>query len=98
MERYSETLFNLGTSIKNKCPGLLSCDVVFLHDNAWPHVAALAQSFLKDFRWDILPHSSYSPDLAPSGFELFAKLKPALESIRFHSEARYTLFATVREQ
>ncbi len=85
-ERYSETLFNLRTSIKNKRPGLLSCGVVFLHDNARPHVAALTQSSLKDFRWDVLSHPPYSPDLSSSDFELFAKLKPALGGIRFHSD------------
>ncbi len=55
VEWYSKTLFNLRTSIKNKRPGLLSCDVVFLHDNARPHVIALMQSFLKEFCWDVLP-------------------------------------------
>ncbi len=86
-ERYSETLFNLRTSFKNKRPGLLSRGVDFLQDNARPHVAALTQSFLKDFCWDVLPHSPHSPDLAPSDFELFAKLKPALGGIHFHSDA-----------
>ncbi len=61
-ERYFKTLFNLRTSIKNKRPSLLSRGFVFLHDNARPHVAALAQSFLKDFCWDVLPHPPYSPD------------------------------------
>ncbi len=49
-ERHSETLFNLRTSIKKKRPGILSRGVVFLHDNDRPHVTALTQSFLKDFR------------------------------------------------
>ncbi len=78
---------SISTSIKNKRLGLLSRSLVFLHDNTWPHVAALTQSFLKDFRWDVLPHPSYSPDLAPSDFELFVELKPALGGIRFHSDA-----------
>ncbi len=86
-ERYSKSLFNLRTSIKNKRPGLLSRGVVFLRDNAQPHVATLAQSFLEDFHWDVLPHSPYSPHFAHSNFELFAKLKPALGGIRFHSDA-----------
>ncbi len=87
VERYSKTLFNLRTSIKNKHPGFLNRGIIFLHDNAQPHVAALTQSFLKDFRWDILPHRPYLPDLAPSDFELFAKLKTSLGDICFHSDA-----------
>ncbi len=87
VERYSKTLFNLRTSIKNKHSSSLSHGVVFLHDNARPHVAALTQSFLKDFCWDILSHPPYSLDLAPSDFELITKLKPALRGIRFHSDA-----------
>jgi histone-lysine N-methyltransferase SETMAR len=34
----------------------------------------------------VLPHPPYSPDLAPSGFHLFPKLKGHLEGQRFSRE------------
>lgn len=30
---------------------------------------------IADFQWDVLAHLSYSPDLAPSDYYLFKKLK-----------------------
>jgi histone-lysine N-methyltransferase SETMAR len=33
--------------------------------------------------WELLPHSSYSSDLAPSDFHLFSPLKEALGGKRF---------------
>jgi hypothetical protein len=35
--------------------------------------------------WEILPHPAYSPDLAPSDFHLFQKMKKHLRCQRFHS-------------
>jgi transposase len=35
--------------------------------------------------WKILPHPPYSPDLEPSDFHLFSKMKKHLTGQRFHS-------------
>jgi len=48
------------------------------HDNAPAHAALLNQRFLTDNNMSAVPHSSYSPDLAPSDFFLFPKLKMKL--------------------
>jgi hypothetical protein len=45
--------------------------VFFLQDNAPPHTAALTMATPPKLKWDVLPHTSYSPDLAPSDYHLF---------------------------
>ena len=46
--------------------------IVFHHDNAPPHRAALLQKFFQDNNFELVPHAPYSPDLAPSDFWLFS--------------------------
>jgi histone-lysine N-methyltransferase SETMAR len=51
---------------------------MFLHDNARPLAAARRQAMLQEFGWEDFEHPAYSPDLAPSDFHLFSKLKEFL--------------------
>jgi hypothetical protein len=48
---------------------------VLLHDNAPPHTAARTNALNKLFNWEIFDHPSYIPDLAPSYYHLFTKMK-----------------------
>ena len=73
--RYCETLRKLGRSIQNRGRGMLSGAVVLFHDNARPHTAASTRELLDQFGWEIFDHPTYSPDLVPSDFHLFTKLK-----------------------
>ena len=58
-----------------------------LHDNARPHTARLAQVLLREqFHWDIYEHPPYSPNLAPSDYFLFPKMKEHLAAKRFTSD------------
>ncbi|GBM09283.1 hypothetical protein AVEN_129823-1, partial [Araneus ventricosus] len=65
---------------------MLSGGIVLLHDNARPHTAAATQELLDQFGWEIFGHPPYSPDLAPSDFHLFLKLKEFLGGKRFGSD------------
>jgi hypothetical protein len=56
-----------------------------LHDNARPHTAARTNALIKLFNWEIFDHPSYSPDLAPSDYHLFATKKVWLATQRFHT-------------
>jgi histone-lysine N-methyltransferase SETMAR len=55
---------------------------MFQHDNALPHAAARTQAMLQKFGWEVLER----PDLAPSDFHLFPKLKEFLDGRRFKSD------------
>jgi transposase len=55
--------------------------VLFLQDNARPHMAARTMDTIQKLKWNILPHPPYSPDLAPSN--LFGPLKERLGGKRF---------------
>jgi transposase len=45
------------------------------HDNASPHSANQTTATLRSFKWEVLQHPPYSPDLATSDFHLFGLLK-----------------------
>jgi histone-lysine N-methyltransferase SETMAR len=41
---------------------------------------------LKEFGWEVFEHPAYSPDLAPSDFHLFPKLKEFLGGKRMETD------------
>lgn len=83
---YVSTLKKLKDRIKRKRPGLLSDGVLLLHDNARPHTANVTTQVLGKWRWEVLPHPPYSPDLSPCDFHLFGPLKRALKGRYFESD------------
>lgn len=85
-ERYCETLRNLRREIQNKRRGKLSARIFFLHDNARPHTANRTQELLDSFKWQVFPHPPYSPDLAPSDFHLFPRMKTWLATQSFDDD------------
>ena len=50
----------------------------YMHDNARPHNPMKTIQILRDIGCNILPHTPYSPDLAPSDFYLFSLMKSAI--------------------
>ena len=54
--------------------------IKLLIDNASSHTAKLTKNFLESEGLDLLPRPPYSPDLAPSDFWLFPKLKIYLQA------------------
>jgi transposase len=60
-------------------------NVLFHHDNVPPHRAARVHQFFDDNNFEVVPHASYSPDLAPSDFWLFTTLKDVLRGRTFSS-------------
>lgn len=69
--------------IQERLPGMVKKQVVFHDDNAPARSGAVAEQKLRELKIKLLPHSLYSPDLAPSDFHLFPKLKTFLAEKRF---------------
>ncbi|CAK1602432.1 unnamed protein product [Parnassius mnemosyne] len=57
--------------------------IIFHQNNARVHTCVKAMSKIKELKYDLLPHPPYSPDLAPSDFHLFLKLKIFLDGQKF---------------
>ena len=72
---YASLLHKLHDAIKGKRQGMLSCGVCLLHDNAPVHTAAVAKAAVKECGFKEIEHPPYSPDLVPSDYYLFSKLK-----------------------
>ncbi|KAK3761198.1 hypothetical protein RRG08_022598 [Elysia crispata] len=68
----------LKPAIRKKRPGLLESGILFHHDNAPVHTARAVRDVLAGYKWELLGHPRYSPDLAPSGIT-----SPAISSLFF---------------
>jgi histone-lysine N-methyltransferase SETMAR len=65
---------------------MLTPGVKLLHDNATPHTAGKTRETIEKMGWEILEHPAHSPNLAPSDFHLFGKLKEHPSGKRFASD------------
>ena len=65
---YVKFLTQLRAKLAEKRPGKLHCGILFHHDNALAHSSRIVKDVLREFRWELLPHLPYSPDLVPSDF------------------------------
>jgi len=59
--------------------------VSFIQDNARPHVATRTMDTIQKLKWNFLPQTPYSPDIAPSDYHLFGSLKEHLGGKRFRN-------------
>jgi len=69
--------------------------VSLLQDNALTHTAKTTMETLWKLKWNLLTHPPYSPDLAPSDFYVFGRLKSDLQGMRFADND--TVIQNVRE-
>lgn len=84
-EYYSNLVTKLDAKICENRPGLQKKKIIFHQDNASVHKSVLAMGNLRDLHYEVLEHPPYSPDLAPSDFHFFRKLKIFLAGQRFSS-------------
>ena len=82
--RYVQTLHKLRRALRDKRPGR---NFIILHDNARPHAARLTSEAIAKMGWEVLPHPSYSPDLAPFDYHLFGFVKDQLRGQHETTEA-----------
>ena len=67
--------------------------MLFHQDNAPCHKLIATMAKLHKLHFELLPHPSNSPDLAPSDYWLFADLKRILQGKRFGSNEEVILEA-----
>ena len=60
--------------------------VRLLQDNAPSHTSHIAMATAKECGFELLEHPPYSPDLAPSDYYLFPKLKSVLPGRCFETD------------
>lgn len=83
---YASELRQLREQIKKKRRGKLRRGVWLLQDNAPAHTSQVAVAAANECGFRILPHPPYSPDLAPSDFFLFPRLKSDLRGKTFSTD------------
>ena len=85
---YSQQLERVQQALRQKEPALVNRKgVLFLHDNARPHVTQVVWDTIQQLGWETLCHPPYSPDLAPSDYHLFHSLDNHLRGKSFTNEA-----------
>ena len=83
---YASLLRQLREKIKTKRRGKLTKGVLFHQDNAPVHKSVIAMAAIHDCGFKLIEHPLHSPDLAPSDFHLFPKLKTAISGTHFQSD------------
>ena len=84
-DRYCATLRSLKQRI---CKIRLERNTFLLHhDNTRPPCSAQTLDAVTSLKFTLVPHPPFSPDLAPSDFWLFPKLKKTLKGQHLSSDA-----------
>ena len=60
--------------------------MILHHENAAVHTCKLTTAEIRQCGFETFPHPLYSPDLAPSDFHLFPRLKQNLRGEKFDSD------------
>jgi len=80
--RYVQTLHKLRRALRDKRSGR---NIIILHDNVRPHAARRTSEAITKMGWEVLPHPSYSPDLASSDYHIFGFVKDQLRGQRYET-------------
>ena len=78
-------LERLKAEIAKKRPHMAKKKFLFHQDNAPCHKSIKTMAKLHELNFELLPHSPYSPDLAPSDYWLFAEVKKMLAGKKFRT-------------
>ena len=87
---YANLLKQVRQSIKEKRRGKIRRGIMLHQDNAQVHTSRVAMDAVRECGYELLPHPPYSPDLAPSDFHLFPRLKKHLRGRRFDDDGELT--------
>ncbi|XP_055911087.1 histone-lysine N-methyltransferase SETMAR-like [Eupeodes corollae] len=85
---YADQIRRLEEAIDEKRGGKLKAGVLFHQDNASPHKAAAdAIEAIQEMEFELLEHPPHSPDLSPSDYYLFRRVKEHLRGKRFDDDS-----------
>lgn len=93
-EVYASEINRLRENIKQMRRGMLTRKPLLLIDNAPAHRSQVAHSAYRDCDFELLEHPPYSPDLAPSDYYLFGRLKADLRGKRFKDKNEIKSFVS----
>ena len=82
---YAAELRRLRQEIARKTRGKLTPGVLLLQGNAPAHTSQVAMTAATECGFEVFPHPPYSPNMSPSDFYLFPKLKSNLRGTQFGS-------------
>ncbi|UYV75170.1 hypothetical protein LAZ67_12002729 [Cordylochernes scorpioides] len=82
---YISQLHRVNEAIQHKIPDRQG-QIFLLHDNARPHVAQIVKAALQKLEWEVLQHSPYSPDLAPTDYHLLRSMSNHMRGTTFDDE------------
>ena len=83
---YKGVMERLPNRIRRVRPGMCeSGDWFLLHNNTPSHSGTIVKKFLAQWKVTVLDHPPYLPDLAPSDYFLFPKVKSHLKGRLFDS-------------
>jgi hypothetical protein len=83
---YQEVFARLSYDVRRKKPELWENQTWMLHhDNAPTHASFLIRSYPAKHQTSVVPHPSYSPDLAPAVIFPFPILKTTFKGRRFRT-------------
>ena len=74
---------HLRRAVRRKQPQLQN--MIILHDNATTHKAICVRDLLRRWRWEVLEHPPYSPDLSTCDYDLIPKLTAPLRGHKFRT-------------
>lgn len=60
--------------------------LILLYDNALPHAANIVKAALQELDSEVLLHSPYSPDIAPTIIHLFQSLSNEMRGLTFDKD------------
>jgi len=78
---YLYTIQKLQHGLCEKCPG--KENITLQQDSAGSHTADVCMNIVKKNGWELLPTSSYSPDLAPLDYYLFGLILEQMQSQQY---------------
>ena len=83
---YCEVISTFLSHLRRKRPEKFERGWILHQDNARPHISRETMEFFSKKNIETLPHTPYSPDLAPCDSWLFPKMKTRLADQHFDSE------------